>query len=175
MILTGVPLAHPILSPQIPSLQTTESRKCQKQSFNTIQSQQSSHPQPHSVPDTSNYSLESMPNDSISNADKQIALERNNVTEQSSKRITRCTPQTVQTVQSALKSPSKSPGKSPRQMEIVRQKSESLRGRSRGARSSSVARGSTRIPSISSRGRGRGRAPLVVPIGKSNLIYYQII
>lgn len=86
-----------------------------------------------------------------------------NAVEQTSKRPTRCN--TQQNAQISLKSPSKSPGKSPRQMEIVRQKSESSRGR-RGARNTNVNRATTnRIP-IAPRGRGRGRASIVVPMGK---------
>lgn len=165
---TGVPPAQPILSPQITlqpqlSSQISESRQCQQKQ----QSFASNQTTPR-LPDAT-YGLENLPNDLSSNAEKQIIPDRTTTSEQLSKRPTRYNSQIIQTT---LKSPNKSPGKSPRQMEIVRQKSESARGRSRGARNSSVGRGSgsnsatvVRIP-VSSRSRGRGRAPLVVPLGK---------
>lgn len=144
-------------SPQIPS-QTIEQRTCEKPSYasNQVQPNQT---HSHHLSDTA-YSVENVSNDLPSNAEKQMTPDRNAL-EQSSKRPTRCSAQQI-----TLKSPSKSPGKSPRQMEIVRQKSESSRGRSRGARNANVNRGAANRIAISSRGRGRGRVPLVVPIGK---------
>lgn len=115
----------------------------------------------HRMTDT-NFSLENTTSDPPTSVEKQTTPDRGSA-EQTSRRPTRCN---TQTIQIALKSPSKSPGKSPRQMEIVRQRSEASRGRSRGARNTAGTRGaSNRIPT-SSRGRGRGRTPHVVPIGK---------
>lgn len=75
------------------------------------------------------------------------------------------------TQQLTMKSPSKSPGKSPRQMEMLRQRSETTRGRPRGARNTGAGRGgsggvpASRSTSSSSRGgRGRGRAPHIIPL-----------
>lgn len=111
----------------------------------------------HRMTDT-NFSLENTTSDQPSSVEKQTTPE------QTLRRPTRCN---TQTIQIALKSPSKSPGKSPRQMEIVRQRSETSRGRSRGARNTGGARGASNRISTSSRGRGRGRTPHVVPIGKT--------
>lgn len=62
-----------------------------------------------------------------------------------------------------IKSPNKSPGKSPRQMEMVRQRSESSRGRARGGarNSNSTARGRG---AASTRARGGRRASHIVPM-----------
>lgn len=162
-----------IVTPQLPP-QAIESRVCEKQQPFVPNQTQSSQTQAHRLPDSA-YNLESIPNDFTSNVEKQVTPDRSVSLEQTSKRPTRYN---AQTVQIALKSPSKSPGKSPRQMEIVRQKSESTRGRSRGARNSSVGRGAAaaanRMP-VSSRGRGRNRAPLVVPIGKSCRIIHRFV
>lgn len=90
-----------------------------------------------------------------------------NTLENSSKRPTRFNAQqAAQTItqQLTMKSPGKSPGKSPRQMEMLRQKSESTRGRPRGARNTTGSRGAANRTATSSRGRGRGRATHVVPI-----------
>lgn len=123
--------------------------------------------QAHRLPDAT-YNLEATPNDLTSNTDKQSTPDRLGA-EHASKRPTRYAAQALQTT---LKSPGKSPGKSPRQMEIVRQKSESTRGRSRGARNTiGSGRGSANRAPVSSRGRGRGRAPHVVPIGKINVFH----
>lgn len=144
----GVSHVQPVLSPQT-STQSLESHQSQKDSLTSSRT-----PQSHLLPDSTLFNLECMSNDLTSN------VERNISTDQSSKRPTRLN---AQQAQSALKSPSKSPGKSP---SIVRQKSESSRGRSRGARNSSISRaGTTRISSTATRGRGRGRAPLVIPMG----------
>lgn len=79
------------------------------------------------------------------------------------------------TQQLTMKSPGKSPGKSPRQMEMLRQRSETTRGRPRGARNSGTGRGgsaasASRSTSTSARGgRGRGRAQNIVPM--PNMMY----
>lgn len=118
--------------------------------------------QSHRLPDAP-YNLENTPNDLTPHIEKQSTPDRIAV-DQSTKRPTRYNAQAIQTT---LKSPGKSPGKSPRQMEIVRQKSESGRGRSRGARNSSGSgRGSANRSTATSRGRGRGRTPHAVPISK---------
>lgn len=156
---------QPIHSQQIPS-QTIEPRPYEKSSYASNQAQSNHQTHPHHMSDTI-YSLENVSNDLPSNLEKQMTPDQSAL-EQSSKRPTRCSAQQI--TQISLKSPSKSPGKSPHQMEIARQKSESSRGRSRGARNTNVSRGAAnRIP-ISSRGRGRGRAPLVVPMGKKIII-----
>lgn len=118
--------------------------------------------QSHRLPDTP-YSSDSTPNDLTAHVEKHQTPDRTAV-DHSTKRPTRYN---AQAVQATLKSPSKSPGKSPRQMEIVRQKSESGRGRSRGARNTSGSgRGSANRATGTSRGRGRGRTQHTVPIGK---------
>lgn len=119
--------------------------------------------QSHRMPDTP-YSLETTPNDLISNATEKQSTTPDRITsDQLSRRPTRYNTQAIQTT---LKSPGKSPGKSPRQMEIVRQKSESGRGRARGARNTSGGRGGTANRAPVSRGRGRGRTPHAVPLRK---------
>lgn len=96
------------------------------------------------------------------------------IVENPSKRPTRYNAQqAAQNITQQL-TPGKSPGKSPRQMEMLRQKSESTRGRSRGGRTSSARGGYDGTGSkagykanragTSSRGRGRGRATHVIPI-----------
>lgn len=118
----------------------------------------------HRMPDTP-YNLEATPNDLISNVTEKQSTTPDRITaDQLSRRPTRYNTHAIQTT---LKSPGKSPGKSPRQMEIVRQKSETGRGRARGARNPSSGRGAAnRAPVSTGRGRGRGRTPHVVPIRK---------
>lgn len=61
------------------------------------------------------------------------------------------------TQQLTAKSPNKSPGKSPRQMEMVRQKAESNRGRSRAPRAPNTGARARNASGTTGRGRGRGR------------------
>lgn len=170
-IADGVPV-QPILSPQIPQVQQTDARSYQKQQSNANANRlmQASMPsQSHRMPDTP-YNLEATSNDLISSAvaDKQPSTTPDRITAELSRRPTRYN---TQAIQMTLKSPGKSPGKSPRQMEIVRQKSETGRGRARGARNQSGGRGAaTRAPASTGRGRGRGRAPHVVPLRKCQTV-----
>lgn len=118
--------------------------------------------QSHRLPDAP-YNLENTPSDLTSIVVEKQSTPDRIASEQASKRPTRYN---AHAVQATLKSPGKSPGKSPRQMEIVRQKAESTRGRSRGARNASGGRGAANRAAATSRGRGRGRAPHVVQIRK---------
>lgn len=161
----GVPV-QPILSPPIPQVQQTDSRSYQKHSSTTTANRlmQATMPsQSHRMPDTP-YNLEASSTELIANVAEKPSSTPDRIAAEYSRRPTRYNTQAVQTT---LKSPGKSPGKSPRQMEIVRQKSESGRGRARGARASSSARGAaSRAPVSTGRGRGRGRTPHAVPLRK---------
>lgn len=150
----------------IPPMQAAHQYPQQPYSNQSLSAQVANH-----LPDN-NFAAESVTADLQATAaaadTEKLPTPERSAAENSSKRPTRYNAQqaaqNITQQLNTMKSPSKSPGKSPRQMEILRQKSESTRGRPRGARNTNSARGAASRAATSSRGRGRGRTPAIIPM-----------